>query len=229
MHDFDIEMPEGLEALDVTRATRPELRELYDALAKGSGLDLGPALGARSWQLRVGPLARVRNLRRDARDVAEALATLESDGIFHFRPDYDQHRSPGVRAFAERFPGIEDCFSFNPSKRGPMVVVVTPGAGSNIGPELVNEFVQAFTAAPGCEDNRRKLDKAGTSQRHLFIWIESTEFGPYESLCDGELPDGVPQLPREITSLWIAATCWRDGHVEAWFVRPPNPWQRVQA
>ena len=224
LHDFDILLPGGPEAMEVTTATDQQLRSLYAAMSHEE--KLGPAAGRRSWQLTLAPDARVKRVKQNIGQIALGLRSLEEQGIENFIARRDRHRDE-VKLFTDQFPDIKDAWAFGPGKSGAVLVMVPPGATAVIGPEAVTRFVEVFVNAPHCEDNRRKLAKAGTNQTHLFLWIEATEFAPFESLCEGVLPEGLPTLPPGITSVWVAAQC-RNGRLEVWYVRPPAPWIKVR-
>lgn len=93
--------------------------------------------------------------------------------------------------------------------------LVEPGATSFIGPELVPSFLSAFLIAPEQKDVLRKLARSGRANREVFIWIDRHQFGPWQSLCNGELPEGDLELPEEVTGVWVAGTCF-NGRREVW-------------
>lgn len=226
MHDFDILLPE-VEAMEVTTATKQELRSLYAALDK-NGLDLVPAKGKRSWQVTLNTSASVKEIQRNREFIATDLHLLEMQGHSDLIIQRDRHHDPLVASFAENYPGIKDVFSFGPASRGPMIVLMIPGAASVIGAELIPTFIANFLSDPLRADVASKLRNAGSKKAHAFVWVERTEFGAFESLCEGTLPQASPFLPEGITDVWIAAKC-RNGGTEVWHVNPPFAWQRVQS
>jgi hypothetical protein len=87
--------------------------------------------------------------------------------------------------------------------------------------------VEAYVAAR--LDNLAKLDAAGTSERHLFVWTDSDTpieiAAPFTSTQATEwahfgLPDRPPILPHEVTHLWVvhygAGRGWLWGPVDGW-------------
>ena len=183
-------------------------------------------VGEKSWQLSLRADADLSSLRRRKNEVARALKDLETAGINHFDAHPGRRDRGEADLFGVRFPQVDDAWAFKPSERGPMVVLVGPGHVSSIGPELVTQVIENFASHPKREGDRRKLRRAATPQTHLFVWLEPHEFGAYESLCGEGLPENVPSIPAEITSIWVAAQC-RDGRTRALFVRPPAPWQEI--
>lgn len=55
------------------------------------------------------------------------------------------------------------------------------------------------------EDNLKKLDIPNTCHRHLFVVIEGLQGPAYVSIRKSEPPEQAPNLPSEITHLWVAA------------------------
>lgn len=223
LHDFDLPFTGGhSEALEITTATDRDMRSLGAALEK-HGMDLGPAAMKLAWQVTLHPTASVKALKKNVDQLALGLASLEQLGVSNFIVKRDRHQHDQVRVFAEAFPDIKDGWGW-PSSRAPRVIAVPPGATSMIGPELVNLVIEQFLAADEQQDVRDKLRKSGCIERHVFVWIRGL-FGPVESLCEREVPDRPPELPEEITQVWVAAYC-RDEGIELWHARPPSGWSR---
>jgi hypothetical protein len=53
------------------------------------------------------------------------------------------------------------------------------------------------------EDNRRKLGAAGTRERHLAVYVFTTNYRPWCALVDCVPPAKPAHLPSEITDLWL--------------------------
>jgi hypothetical protein len=74
------------------------------------------------------------------------------------------------------------------------------------------------------DGERRKLIRSGASERHLFVWIMGTIFHAYVGIAsDDTMPEAVPTLPSEVTTLWVAATS-AEGFV-VWKATD-GPWER---
>jgi len=88
----------------------------------------------------------------------------------------------------------------------PRLVAITSSenwvyGGVNSSLELVEDFLE-------CNKNdRRKLKATGFKDRHIFIWIDRFSKREIREIFDKdiiELPTRAPELPDEITHLWIA-------------------------
>lgn len=91
------------------------------------------------------------------------------------------------------------------------------------------------------EDNRKKLDAAGTQDRHLAVWVDYTAFAARSALVSIEtvftsfdrlllercrLPDAYPKLPDEITHLWVIAPVESKGF-NVWYGSKTQKWRSV--
>lgn len=55
------------------------------------------------------------------------------------------------------------------------------------------------------DDNRSKLNRSCYTHRHLFVVIKGFQSPAYVSIRNCEPANDVPELPAEITHLWVAA------------------------
>jgi hypothetical protein len=89
------------------------------------------------------------------------------------------------------------------------ICIWLPGSGGIKSNEVAE---RAPLAEADKQDNRAKLRKAGTRERHLFVLVDQGSYLPWASLVDEEPPSAAPGLPAEITHIW-AATIARDPSV----------------
>jgi hypothetical protein len=85
-------------------------------------------------------------------------------------------------------------------------------------PDDVVTFVEEFVASR--PSDVAKLGRAGTAERHLFIWggVFSTGWVPLRALeLDvPQLPLRAPQLPEELTHVWVAPAATRPARIVVW-------------
>jgi hypothetical protein len=85
-------------------------------------------------------------------------------------------------------------------------------------PDDVVTFVERFSRS--ADDNLRKLRHAGADERHLFIWggvfpQDWASLRPLGLDIDA-LPSRAPNLPPEITDVWVAAESERPSRIVHW-------------
>ncbi|MFI8988689.1 hypothetical protein ACIG63_27395 [Streptomyces antimycoticus] len=114
-----------------------------------------------------------------------------------------------------------------PSTRSPEILLsalrgfTVPGDA-----DMASLLTDFLTDAPQ-RDVLDKLARSGASRRHAFVWLHRSSLGPFLSLWrDGELPTTAPNLPAEVTTVWLGkigdwrtAVCWDAS----------TGWQRVEA
>ena len=85
-------------------------------------------------------------------------------------------------------------------------------------PDDVVTFVEEFVALR--PSDVAKLGRAGTAERHLFIWsgVFSTGWVPLRALeLDvPQLPHRAPQLPEELTHVWVAPEATPPARIVVW-------------
>ena len=88
----------------------------------------------------------------------------------------------------------------------------------------VLEWISEFLASPARDDVRRKLGASFSAERHVFVAASFTSpWGAFDGLGneDAPLPERAPDLPAEITHLWLW-TVPPVGRCLAWF--PDRGW-----
>ncbi|MCY4614719.1 MAG: hypothetical protein OXB94_14010 [Nitrospira sp.] len=103
----------------------------------------------------------------------------------------------------------------------PCIGLSGPSFGGSANSETVWKDVRPEVDKP---DNRYKLGSAGGSNRHLFIVIQGFQGPAYVSICHCEPPRAVPDLPSEISHLWLAAE--EGAFVYVWLA-DSNGWQNL--
>ncbi|MEQ1699606.1 MAG: hypothetical protein ABMA25_05825 [Ilumatobacteraceae bacterium] len=68
------------------------------------------------------------------------------------------------------------------------------------------DVIDAVTVEVAKADNLKKLRDMQTAEKHLWVWVDYTKPAAWSALCSGYSKLPVPNLPEEVTTLWIAAT-----------------------
>jgi hypothetical protein len=167
------------------------------------------------WQVNVTGRSNLKRLRRELPGIL---------GDLHGPPD------PSVTQQLAKL-GAVVMGPWMPSPNLPAGIRLTPEGvyGSGAWPPFL-EWIGAFLASDRTTDVRSKLAATGASERHAFIGASFTTPGDaYFALSrEGrpELPDSAPNLPPEITHLWVWAI---PGHNRclAWFPDTDTGWLDV--
>jgi len=200
-YDLHITMPDGTEAaMEVTRAADPvHLSTSHEVtnLAKG-GQFIDATKCRKDWYVIPVAGARIKTIRSL---VDEYLAAVEADGVERFFAYTDAPKYQSVKRILVDL-GIEAGW-VQRWKRSPQIGISVPGIGpivSNSDAGLVAALHEASKT-----DNRRKLQLAGSLQRHLFVEIDHSRLDAWLALNERTLAEDVVLLPEPITHLWIAA------------------------
>jgi hypothetical protein len=164
----------------------------------------------RIWWVTLTPDARVNDL---VRALPRALNALDADGdVFEhveLRQRLQTHPNPTVRSLAES--GVERLASRS-AARGEegLIRLGVVGTGGAVGQDWpgFQSYLAEFLKAQKLQDVRTKLGRTGADERHAFVGLSFTTPWPvYHTLSDEytSLPPGPPNLPQEITHLWVWA------------------------
>jgi hypothetical protein len=115
-------------------------------------------------------------------------------------------RSNNVEHISSRIGNFRD-----QDENDPRLVAITSSenwifGGVNSSLELVEDFLDSDT------NDRQKLQKTGFPDRHIFVWIDKFSKREVREIFDQgtvKLPTRTPELPPEITHLWLADTITR--------------------
>ena len=84
-----------------------------------------------------------------------------------------------------------------------LIYISRPGGNfSRIGTSVA---IKAGLAEASKADNRKKLISSGAENRHLAVHIDISNSHAWTSLHDFDPPEEAPELPPEITDLWLFA------------------------
>ena len=200
-HDFDLEWQgEMIAAVEVTTSTDEQRRGTIAAIRdrRKGGVFIPTKECRKDWI--VYPLLPV-NIDKIRKKLDQYLADIESDCLERFFSPTDSCEYPAVRRIYQDFH-IE--YGHVTKRKKPGYVALTlPGGGGTISPKHVQE---AVAREAWKDDNRKKLNLAGSKERHLFVYVDDVNYLPWASLRDTD-PSSLelPQLPPEITHVWAAA------------------------
>jgi hypothetical protein len=148
----------------------------------------------KTWVIFPAGSANIEKIRRSADD---HLSKLEQAGIEHFFWVSDYGR-PGVQDICRdlRITGGSVISTEGP----PTIYIANPVGGGAVGPSIAIKACEKEAWKP---DNRKKLGAATSAERHLVVYIEDGL--AWVALTDFEPPSVLPNLPEEITCVWLVA------------------------
>lgn len=150
-------------------------------------------------------------IKRIASKADRYLSEIERDGLERFVSGKDFHYSSVLRISKDL--GVEGGSIFRTKKPG-SIYISTPGADFNrLGASVA---LEAGLAEAWKADNRKKLICSGTGNRHLAVHIDISNSHAWTSLHDFDPPEEVPELPSEITDLWLFAETPAPDHCTVW-------------
>ena len=197
-------------ALEVTTLVDENRARFDGALYAQSVLDAPELCG--SWYIALSKeaLAPRRGVNELRSKVIPALAELESRGLDDFqRDDLREFRVLWGEDLGEPLLMHNLPINFahrDPEKSKPRVFLMGPSAGSTVWSGNAHAAVEEALTGPRFEGERKKLDRTGHEERHLFVWVGVSLFDAYVGIASEDKPaDAIPSLPNEITHLWLAA------------------------
>ena len=240
-YDFDLRYPNGkLAAVEVTEST-DQLWEWTSAKIRSKKVG-GPVIEARyctkTWMVFTAKDAATIPVIRSKAD--EYLAKVEQAGLENFRCLDAQTARRQREAGLERFlpPCVPRCVedicydlkimsgSVISTEAPPRILIGHPVGGGAVGPSVA---IKAGEREASKEDNRKKLGAAKTDERHLVVYVDIGL--PWIALTTFEPPSALPELPEEITHIWLIG---RNGETNkdefvVWVASTKEPWrsQRV--
>ena len=233
-HDFDVQLPEGrMIALEVTSSTVPEVVAMWDAIGQ---LDWAVPSLTRSWSVSLQAAERGKagtRVRRFHKEAPSLLRVLESElptraGDLFGTPLEESLSSralqtiQALRALGVRHGGPVDTMTGNP----PLLLVGTVGQARWLDGSSVNQAVADALSA-----NAKKLEAPKADERHLWLWVDSTDSEGAASMHGYSLPAETPDLDDRADEVWVALWLGRinyETNIGAlWHVVAGGEWQRI--
>jgi hypothetical protein len=219
-YDFELHYPNGeVAAVEVTSSrnqwlTRTNARIFNN---KMGGPRINAVLCKKTWL--IFPLCNEIQKIREKAD--EYLAKIEMDGLEKF-DILRKHNSPeSVRRICDdlnlRYGVVID------SDGIPEIYINGVGSSGAIGPATATKAGEKEAAA-----NKKKLGKAGTNERHLVVHIDPKSNGlACEALRAFQPPLILPNLPQEITHIWLVTEYEKADRFVVWYGSKQEPWRRI--
>jgi hypothetical protein len=212
-HDFDIVRPANTIALEVTTSADPTVLQASARMSSGP-LTQTPGL-TQLWALTVdhprdaGSVPDFKLIREAA---GALLVELESLGCGEVgRPLSPTYRLTGrVRDVATELQamGVTSAKALGRPLEGPAWFAVSMvGGGGWADPDALNHAVEKE-----CLSNAAKLAAARRSESHLFLWMDSSNFGAEFAMFVNTPPVNPPNLPAQISAVWLGS--WDPGKSE---------------
>jgi hypothetical protein len=103
----------------------------------------------------------------------------------------------------------------------PKICIASPGGGGAVGPSIA---IEAGRKEAWKQDNREKLGAAKTDERHLVVYIDIINGLPWVALTDSEPTSTLPNLPEEITCIWLVSHAEKANEFVVWHASIKEPW-----
>ncbi len=210
MYDLSIVYPDRAPgAVEVTAAADQGSVKLGKLVYDGERWIVPGIAGG--WSAGLHPTANMKRLRQN---LPALLQSLESQGISD--PQLDVPWQPGPHEEAIRSLGVVHLAQYETNYPGAVYLAVdqdperTGGMSPTDGRPLL-DWLSGWLAQPDKADNLAKLGASNADERHLFLILPSfadAPFGVVDLLTrdDSPLPNTDPDLPPDVTHLWMLST-----------------------
>ena len=141
--------------------------------------------------------------------VGRLLTELEAQGVEQLRLRGDD---PLEGVAAELFAlGARLVYRLGDAEPGGgLAIMGETSQGGATAPEVIVDVAELHANLP---DNRAKLEGAVTaSERHLFIWVETSRQEAVAAMSFGVLPERAPELPEFVDAVWVV-TAYNRAHI----------------
>jgi hypothetical protein len=216
-HDFDLHRRAGtVAAVEVTSITHGVVKATHAAIDRYRRIPR--RLCTKDWRIHPASDAHIKHIAENA---DAYLARIEASGLDQFFSSLDASWVPSVAAIWRdlRVQGGRVL----PWKQAG-IGIAFPVTGGAYGRALVLTAMQAVAAA---SDNLEKLAKSGATERHLVIYVDRSATSVLIALRDFEPPAELPDLPAEITDVWLFSETYGEDHYVVWRAGDDRPWQRL--
>ena len=78
------------------------------------------------------------------------------------------------------------------------------------------------------QDNRKKLGASRMAERHLVVYIDAGNGLPWTALTSFLPPSTMPQLPEEITNLWLIGHGENEDEFVVWYASTNETWHSMK-
>ena len=113
-----------------------------------------------------------------------------------------------------------------PTNATPTIRIVSPIGGSGgVGPGIA---IEAGEQQAWKKDNRKKLGAARATETHLVVHIDAQSGLPWLALVDFEPSPALPNLPEELTHLWLLGHEEEPNQYVVWHASTREPWSSLR-
>lgn len=227
--DFAIHVDGGVIALEVVTTTNGNVAAMHDAAAKSPWVSK-KLMGMWSVTLpRPEPYGPAPRIRKVAAQLHDDLPIIEQQRVYEFQVETPpSNASEEVRAAITRLGrvGVIDGMRLHDAPNGQPggVALSYLGTGSTHHTGLANQ--RAEWAA--CK-KVHTLGHVEADERHVFIWVPSTDPDLQAGLLLGPTPSDGPALPDGVDTVWMAP--WLPGPTiptsVVWRAKRSSGWEKV--
>lgn len=171
----------------------------------------------KSWVIFPAKNARIDKIRASADGYLSRLGGIEK--FFWVR---DGHRQ-GVHEICHDLSVISGWVI--PTHESPTIRIACPIGGGAVGPSLAIEAGEREAWKP---DNRKKLGAAKTGEHHLVVHIDALNGLPWVALTDFEPPPVLPNLPEEVSDLWLVGQKQEANEFVVWNASTTKHWSSLR-
>lgn len=218
-YDFDLRYNDGTDAaVEVTSAVDEVLMNTVGAIRgkRAGGSVLKAVICQKSWVVFPTKGASIKTIRAN---IDRELATLEQEGIDRFY-------------CVSKFASVQKvCCSLQITGGGairsegePTIRIAYPIGGGAVGPSVATK---AGESEAWKQDNRRKLEAAKTTERHLVVYIDVSNGLAWTALTNFAPPSSSPNLPPEITTLWLIGHSEKKDECIVWSASANQTWRSI--
>jgi len=232
-YDFDLRSDGAVAAVEVT-ASADQLQKQISAQIcneKRGGAVVEARKCKKSWMIFPTKNADMRKIRSR---LDEYLFVLEQAGIESFSATYGvvcsrpQEQVCALPSMPQSVRAIcsdleIDSGSTIPTSEAPKIFIEPPG-GEGGWPRTSDAIEAGEREAWKC-DNRKKLGAAQTKERHFVVCIDVMNSLPKDALTHFEPPSALPNLPEEITHIWLIGYSGEACKFIVWKASTKEPWR----
>ncbi len=213
-HDFYLTYPDGaVAAVEVTASIERRYIEAAFAVRNPSrgGSIISTVRCKNSWIVFFSMGARINSVRGK---IDQFLSELEQAEIDEFHcvkggPYAVQNVRVGLNIVWARTIDLGE---------PPKILMNIAAIAGAVGAQAAVAAGEAEASKP---DIQQKLGKAGTTERHLVVYIGSRQGS---ALTAFDPPNTIPSLPEEITDLWLFTNGSQANEFFVWRARRGEPW-----
>jgi len=220
-YDFELRYHSGAKAaVEVTASVDRTQAETIAAIrSKRNAPFIHATKCEKSWVIFPAKGAKIKRIREAA---DEYLSRLEQVGEEKFSWVRDFERESVQDIYRDLGITSGSVISAGSS---PTIRIALPGGGGAVGPSIA---VDAGVVEAWKPDNRKKLGAAMTAEHHLVVYIDAMNGLPWIALTDFEPPSAVPNLPAEVTHLWLIGHGRGENEFIVWYAPADESWSSLR-